>query len=107
LGKLWNPVLKMLLKLTFSTTPRPDHEPWRMMAKRVENLDIEEYFMGLMFLASGFVAEVRGRGNAGSASKQLPGLRRDPGTAGTAGLPERRRPTVGSGSTSGDRATTK
>src|SRR5262245_11125669 len=63
LGKLWNPVLKMLFKLTFSTTPRPDHEPWRMMAKRVENLDIEEYFMGLMFLASGFVAEARGQAN--------------------------------------------
>jgi demethylmenaquinone methyltransferase/2-methoxy-6-polyprenyl-1,4-benzoquinol methylase len=65
LGNLWNPVMKMLFKLTFSTTPRPDHEPWRLMAKRVENLDIEEYFMGLMFLASGFVAE-------GSASKELP-----------------------------------
>src|SRR5262249_33802006 len=74
LGKLWNPVLKMLFKLTFSTTPRPDHEPWRMMAKRVENLDIEEYFMGLMFLASGFVAEARGQGNEGSAAKELPEL---------------------------------
>jgi demethylmenaquinone methyltransferase/2-methoxy-6-polyprenyl-1,4-benzoquinol methylase len=67
LGKIWNPVLKMLFKLTFSTTPRPDYEPWRMMAKRVENLDIEEYFMGLMFLASGFVAEARGQANEGSA----------------------------------------
>jgi demethylmenaquinone methyltransferase/2-methoxy-6-polyprenyl-1,4-benzoquinol methylase len=59
LGKLWNPVMKMLFKLTFSTTPWPDHEPWRMMAKRVEGLNIEEYFMGLMFLASGSVAEAK------------------------------------------------
>src|SRR5262245_42910177 len=74
LGKIWNPVLKMLFKLTFSTTPRPDYKPGRMMAKRVENLDIEEYFMGLMFLASGLVAEARGQANEGSASKELPGL---------------------------------
>jgi hypothetical protein len=74
LGKLWNPILKLLFKLTFSTTPRPDLEPWRMMAKRVENLDIEEYFMGLMFLAWGFVAQARGQANEGSPSKELPGL---------------------------------
>ena len=74
LGKLWNPVMKMLFKLTFATTPRPDDEPWRMVAKRVENLDIEEYFLGLMFLASGFVAESRGQANEESASKELPGL---------------------------------
>src|SRR5262245_15767029 len=42
LGKIWNPVMKMLFNLTFSTTPWPDYEPWRMVAKRVENLDIEE-----------------------------------------------------------------
>jgi demethylmenaquinone methyltransferase/2-methoxy-6-polyprenyl-1,4-benzoquinol methylase len=57
LGKIWNPVLKMLFKLTFSTTPRLYHEPWRLMAKRVEKLDIEECFFGLMFLASGSVAK--------------------------------------------------
>ena len=56
LGKIWNPVLRMLFNFTFSTTPKPDNEPWRMVAKRVENLDVEEYFMGLMFLASGFVS---------------------------------------------------
>ncbi len=54
-GKIWNPVLKTLFKLTFSTTPRPDNEPWRMVAKYVEKLAIEEYFLGLMFLASGSV----------------------------------------------------
>ena len=55
LGRIWNPVLKMLFKLTFSTTPRPDYQPSRMVAKRVEKLDVEEYFFGWMFLASGSV----------------------------------------------------
>ena len=55
LGKIWNPLLRMLFKLTFSTTPRPDYEPWRTVEKRVQKLDIEEYFFGLMFLASGSV----------------------------------------------------
>jgi hypothetical protein len=46
----------MLFKLSFSTTPRPDYEPWRMLAEYIEGPDIEEYFFGLMFLASGSVA---------------------------------------------------
>ena len=55
LGRLLNPVLRMLFKLSFSTTPSPDYEPWRILAKRVEKLNVEEYFSGLMFLASGSV----------------------------------------------------
>jgi SAM-dependent methyltransferase len=60
LGAILNPVLRMLFSLSFSTTPRPDHEPWRILAKRVEHVDIEEYFLGLMFLASGSVATMNG-----------------------------------------------
>ena len=55
LGSSLNPVLRMLFNLSFSTTPRPDYEPWRSLAKRVEKLDVEEYFFGLMFLCSGSV----------------------------------------------------
>ena len=55
LGKTLNPLLRMLFNLSFSTTPRPDYEPWRMLAKRVEKLTVEEYFLGLMFLTSGSV----------------------------------------------------
>lgn len=29
LGGILNPVLRKLFSLSFSTTPRPDHEPWR------------------------------------------------------------------------------
>lgn len=55
LGRILNPILKTLFKLSFSTTPKPDYKPWRMLAKHVEGLDVEEYFFGLMFLASGSV----------------------------------------------------
>lgn len=56
LGGILNPLLRMLFSLSFPTTPRPDYEPWRILAKRVKHVDIEEYFLGLMFLASGSVA---------------------------------------------------
>jgi hypothetical protein len=55
LGSNLNPVLRMLFNLSFSTTPRPDYEPWRSLAKHVEKLDVEEYFLGLMFLCSGSI----------------------------------------------------
>ena len=65
LGKIWNPVLRMLFNFTFSTTPRSDfNEPWRTVANRVEKLDVEEYFLGLMFLASGSVSKVKDQSGA-------------------------------------------
>lgn len=56
LGGILNPVLRTLYKLSFSTTPSPNYEPWEVLAKRVEKLEVEEYFFGSMFLASGSVA---------------------------------------------------
>ena len=65
LGKIWNPVLRTLWNFTFSTTPIAYwYEPWRMVAKRVEKLEIEEYFLGLMFLASGSVSKVKDQSGA-------------------------------------------
>ena len=61
LGKTLNPLLRMLFNLSFSTTPRPDYEPLRILAKRVEKLTIEEYFFGLMFLTSGSVVATQGQ----------------------------------------------
>jgi SAM-dependent methyltransferase len=55
LGRGLNPVLRTLFNLSFSTTPSPDYEPWRGLARRVEKLDVEEYFLGLMFLCSGSI----------------------------------------------------
>jgi demethylmenaquinone methyltransferase/2-methoxy-6-polyprenyl-1,4-benzoquinol methylase len=61
LGKIVNPLLRMLFNLSFSTTPRPDYEPWRILAKRVEKLTVEEYFFSLMFLVSGSVVATQGQ----------------------------------------------
>jgi demethylmenaquinone methyltransferase/2-methoxy-6-polyprenyl-1,4-benzoquinol methylase len=58
-GVILNPILLLLYKLSFSTTPKPDYEPWHLLAKRVEKLDINEYFGGSMFLALGSVAKER------------------------------------------------
>lgn len=55
LARIFNPLLELLFKLISSTTPRPDYEPWRLLAKHVEGLEVKEYFFGLMFLASGSV----------------------------------------------------
>lgn len=52
-GRLLNPILKTLFKLSFATTPKPDYEPWQIMANYVERLEVEEYFFGLMFICAG------------------------------------------------------
>lgn len=52
-GRILNPLLKTLFKLSFSTTPKPDYEPWQIMAKYIERLEVEEYFFGLMFISAG------------------------------------------------------
>lgn len=52
-GLFLNPILRILFKLSFSTTPKPDYEPWLTIDKYVEKLDVKEYFFGLMFLAAG------------------------------------------------------
>ena len=52
-GPILNPILKLLYKLSFSTTPKPDYEPWKLLAEYVEDVNVTEYFFGLMFLASG------------------------------------------------------
>lgn len=56
LGKLLNPVLRMLVAKLSPATPLPDGAPWKLVAQRVEGLRVEEYFFGSMFLASGSVA---------------------------------------------------
>ena len=52
-GRMLNPVLKTLFKLSFSTTPKPDNEPWQTLENYVEGLKIKEYFFGLMFICAG------------------------------------------------------
>jgi ubiquinone/menaquinone biosynthesis C-methylase UbiE len=55
-GKILSSILKTALaKFSFPTTPSLDDEPWKLLTKRVDKLKIEEYFFGVMFLASGSV----------------------------------------------------
>lgn len=55
LARIFNPLLELVFKLLSSATPRPDYEPWQLLAKYVERLEVKEYFFGLMFLMSGSV----------------------------------------------------
>ena len=59
-ARMFNPFLKLLCGLSFASTPRPDREPWRILATHVERIEVEEYFFGLMFLASGSVVTKKG-----------------------------------------------
>ncbi len=43
-------------KLSFSTSPSLNSEPWKILENRLQNFHIEEYFLGWMFLAHGLVA---------------------------------------------------
>lgn len=52
LGFVLNPALRVMSKLSFSTTPGPDREPWQVVEKYTGRVEVREYFFGLMFLAS-------------------------------------------------------
>lgn len=53
LGKVLNLLFRSLWKLSFSSTPPLNHEPWAPLTDRVDELRVEEYFFGCMFLAWG------------------------------------------------------
>ena len=53
LGKVFNLLFRALWKLSFSSTPALNHEPWAPLTNRVDELHVEEYFFGCMFLAWG------------------------------------------------------
>jgi protein-L-isoaspartate O-methyltransferase len=53
LGVLPNSVLRMLMKLSFSTTPALDDTPLSAIENRMSHLHIKEYILGCMFLAWG------------------------------------------------------
>lgn len=55
-GFILNPIFRMLFKLSFSTTPPLNFEPWQVAASFVEEMEISEYFFGSMFLAWGSLA---------------------------------------------------
>jgi len=62
-GMFLNPLLRRAFStLSFPTTPGPEPEPWRRVAPHLERLEIEDLFLGAMFLASG--TYIRERGSA-------------------------------------------
>ena len=56
-GKLMSPLISGLCRLSFSTTPQPDLEPWKVIEKYLDNVIVEEHFFGLMFIVSGQLKE--------------------------------------------------
>jgi hypothetical protein len=54
-GKMLNPLLHSLWKLSFSSTPAVNYEPWAPLKHRSNDLHVEEYFFGGIFLAWGSI----------------------------------------------------
>ncbi len=52
-GKVLNPILRLLWKLSFSSTPAVNYEPWAPLKDRIHELQAQEYFFGCMFLVWG------------------------------------------------------
>jgi demethylmenaquinone methyltransferase/2-methoxy-6-polyprenyl-1,4-benzoquinol methylase len=44
---------KGFARSTFESTPQLDYEPWKLMEQRIGTLEVQEYFGGMFFLASG------------------------------------------------------
>jgi SAM-dependent methyltransferase len=55
LGALPNSVLRMVMKLSFTTTPALDDSPLSAIGNRIAHLHMQEYVLGCMFLAWGSV----------------------------------------------------
>lgn len=53
LGLVLNPLFRFLVRTLSPATPIPDEAPWRLIAERLEDLTLQEYFYGSMFLAYG------------------------------------------------------
>ena len=48
-----NLLFQSLMKLSFSSTPGLNHEPWCVLENWLVEVHVQEYFFGCMFLASG------------------------------------------------------
>ncbi len=54
-GKVLNPLLRLLWRLSFSSTPAVNYEPWVPLKERIGEFHVQEYFFGCMFLAWGSI----------------------------------------------------
>jgi demethylmenaquinone methyltransferase/2-methoxy-6-polyprenyl-1,4-benzoquinol methylase len=56
LGGMFNPLLRSAFSnLTFASTPRLNYEPWALLKNHVDEITVQEYFFGWMFLAWGSI----------------------------------------------------
>ena len=59
LSKVLNPFFLLTCRKFSPETPTPDQAPWALLASRLDDLNVEEFFFGSMFLASGTLKERR------------------------------------------------
>jgi hypothetical protein len=52
-GRALNLPFRCLMRLSFSSTPALNDEPWAVLADRLAQVHVHEYFLGCMFLAWG------------------------------------------------------
>jgi ubiquinone/menaquinone biosynthesis C-methylase UbiE len=58
-GWILNGLIRLAItKLSFPSTPVLEIKPWTIIEKHLENLDVEEYFLGWMFLANGSIKSI-------------------------------------------------
>jgi ubiquinone/menaquinone biosynthesis C-methylase UbiE len=70
-GWLLNGLLRAAMpRLSFSSTPAPTHTPWTDVGPDVQDMEVQEYFFGWMFLAMGTWAPSQA-GDAGGEHKGM------------------------------------
>ncbi len=55
LGTMLNLIPRSLMKLSFSSTPALNYEPWSVLAEGLSEVHVQEYALGCLFLAWGAV----------------------------------------------------
>lgn len=52
-GRVLNPFFRFMCRTLSPSTPLPTAAPWTLLSNRLEDLDVQEFFFGSMFLACG------------------------------------------------------
>jgi len=58
-GRMLNPVLRSLIRFSFSSTPTLNCAPWEVLADRLAESHVQKYFLGCMFLQWGSGRRIR------------------------------------------------
>jgi hypothetical protein len=61
-GRAFNSIFRgMFARATFASTPALDYEPWKELEHWTDRMEIEEHFLGWMFLAWGSIRPDKAR----------------------------------------------